>query len=352
MPGNIDMIHHRTATGSHRRRRGIALLLTLFAVAIAATLALSFLSAQSTSLGVARNIQAHPRARYVAESGLELAIAYVRANADWRTTRPNGTWVTDEAFADGTFTLVGVDGEDINHDGIVDGDGNLADDASDPVTVTSTGTVAGTSHVATAVITPNGPGATYDFATNTQGTDVFAYSDASTTMLPADDATPTGPSTVLTSVEYDAIEVDDGAFFNQDTSSVNEYARHRFEFHISEDPANVSQIDVTWSGKGINTNPGRPDGGVIYIWRFTGAGAPAYELLAASADTEAPVTVVGSITTTPTDYVDATGKISVLVISAGRKSGVPFTNVFYTDYVSVSISTGSAAGTYSVRWQG
>ncbi len=132
----------------------MALLLALFAVAISATLALSFLSAQSTSLGIARNIQNHSPARYIAESGLALAIAYVRADADWRTDQSHGTWVTDEPFGAGTFTIVGEDGEDIDGDGVVDGDGDLADDATDLVTVTVTGMVNGASHIVRAVLTP------------------------------------------------------------------------------------------------------------------------------------------------------------------------------------------------------
>jgi len=326
------------------------LLLTLFAVAIAATLALSFLGAQSTSIGVARNLQNHPRARYVAESGLELAIAYIRANADWRTSRPDGTWVTNEPFADGTFTIVGQDGEDTNGDGLVDGDGDLTDDTSDPVTIRVTGMVNATSHVVLAVLTPGGTGATYDFATHTQGADVFAYSDASTTMLPTDDVTPSGPSAALSSPEYDTIESDDGTFFDHAATAMNEYPRHRFEFLITEAGASVNRIDVTWSGKGINTNAARHDGAAIYIWRYTGAGAPAYQLLVAGADTETAVTLTGSITSSAADYIDAAGKISVLTVSAGKMSGVPFTDVLYTDYVSLSIGTGSGSDGFTVRW--
>ena len=99
-----------------KRRRGVALLLALIAVAIAATLAYSFLAAQSTSIGIARNIEGHRKARYVAESGLELAIAYVRSNENWRTDQTNGAWVTDEPFAEGTFTIRGEDGVDTDGD--------------------------------------------------------------------------------------------------------------------------------------------------------------------------------------------------------------------------------------------
>ena len=132
----------------------MALLLVLIAVAISATLALSFLSAQSTSVGIARNLQNHARARHVAESGLGLAVAYVRADDDWRTEQSDGTWVTDEAFGDGTFTIVGEDGTDLDGDGVVDGDGDLADDPTESATLTVTGRVGGATHAVRAVIRP------------------------------------------------------------------------------------------------------------------------------------------------------------------------------------------------------
>ena len=54
-----------------RRRRGVALILVLMAVVVTATIALSYVATQGTSISVARNITEHSRARYVAESGLE-----------------------------------------------------------------------------------------------------------------------------------------------------------------------------------------------------------------------------------------------------------------------------------------
>jgi hypothetical protein len=148
----------RPSLKPNRRRRSVALILVLIAVTISATLALAFVSAQSTSIGIARNIQNHPQARYVAESGLELAIAYMRANTDWRTVQSEGAWVTDEPFEGGTFTVVGEDGVDVDGDGIItvpgEGDGDLADDNSERLTLTVTGRAGGASQVVHAVITP------------------------------------------------------------------------------------------------------------------------------------------------------------------------------------------------------
>ncbi|MCK4660672.1 MAG: hypothetical protein KAV82_14215 [Phycisphaerae bacterium] len=135
-------------------RRGVALLLVLIAVAIAVTLACSFLAAQSTTIGICGNLENHSNARHVAESGLELAIAYVRSDNDWRSLQSHGAWVTGEPFGEGTFTIVGEDGVDTDGDGAADGDGDLADDPDDPLTLTVTGKVNGASHVVRAVVTP------------------------------------------------------------------------------------------------------------------------------------------------------------------------------------------------------
>jgi len=143
---------------SNPTKRGAALLLALLAVAVAVTLAVTFLGAQSTSVGIARNIQDHAKARHVAESGLELAVAHIRSNDNWRSDRPNGTWVTDEAFGPGTFTIAGQDGVDADGDGAItvpaEGDGDLTDDPAELVTLSATGKVGGTTHVVRAVIRP------------------------------------------------------------------------------------------------------------------------------------------------------------------------------------------------------
>lgn len=131
-------------------------MLALIVVIVSATLAYSYLGAQSTSIGIARNVNRQCRARYIAETGLELALAYVESASDWRTEQSDGTWVVNEPFGGGTFTITGEDGEDTNGDGIVDGDDDLADDSSDLLTLTVTGSFGDNSHVVRAVVTPSG----------------------------------------------------------------------------------------------------------------------------------------------------------------------------------------------------
>lgn len=136
------------------RERGVAMLLVLIAVAMATVLSMSFLSSQTTSLGVSQNIQGHAQARSVAESALVVAINYVQSDADWRTDKSEGQWVTSASFNGGTFDLYAYDGLDTDGDGVVDDtDGDLADDDSDPVTLKVVGEVDGVTHTVFAVVT-------------------------------------------------------------------------------------------------------------------------------------------------------------------------------------------------------
>ena len=161
-------------------------MLVLIAVIVSATLASSYVSVQGTSIQIARNVQRHAKARYIAETGLELAIAYVQATSSWRDDQSHGTWVADEAFGGGTFTIVGEDGEDTDGDGDVDGDGDLADDASDLLTLTVTGKVTGASHIARVVIRPvSGDGVTCEN---------FAEAKASSNTTSITLSTPSGTS--------------------------------------------------------------------------------------------------------------------------------------------------------------
>lgn len=140
------------------KRRGVALVLVLMATLIATILAYTFVTAQSTVQGVSRNVENGSQARGVAESGLRLTVAYLNANSDWRTVKTPGTWVANQTLGSGTFTVVGEDGEDLNGDGLIsqpaEGDGDLADDSSDVLSLTVTGRASGASHITRAVLTP------------------------------------------------------------------------------------------------------------------------------------------------------------------------------------------------------
>lgn len=136
------------------RRRGVALMMALIAVTIATVVAYTFLATQSTSIGIARNTAGGSRARFVAESGLELTLTLITADSTWRTSKTAGVWVTNQAFGPGTFTVRVDDGIDTDGDGTIEGDGDLANSDGDPVTITVAGTVNGSVHQVRATVTP------------------------------------------------------------------------------------------------------------------------------------------------------------------------------------------------------
>ena len=68
-------------------------------------------------------------ARACAVSAVELGRLYVKQDSNWRTTRPNGTWVQDEPLGAGRFTLQGIDPQD----------GLLSDSIYEPVVLTGMG---------------------------------------------------------------------------------------------------------------------------------------------------------------------------------------------------------------------
>ena len=134
--------------------RGVALMLTLFAIAAAVILSCGFLAAQSTTSGIARNVDGRNEARAIAESVLNLTTRYMQSDATWRTTKPHGTWLTDIPLLGGTFSLSCEDGVYDPATETVDGDGDLTDSASEKVTVTVTSTYQGASYLLRAVVTP------------------------------------------------------------------------------------------------------------------------------------------------------------------------------------------------------
>lgn len=131
-----------------RRRRGVALMLAMVAVTIVMVLTMGFALSQQTAINVSRNIQYHANARFIAESGLQMALDRVTSDPNWRTTYTNGVWVNGVSFGGGTLTIRGEDGTYSAATGAVTGDANLANSSSDPLTLTATGTYKGVTHTA------------------------------------------------------------------------------------------------------------------------------------------------------------------------------------------------------------
>ncbi len=140
------MVRRSSPNRFMHRERGIALVLVMGAVATVMVLALGFLGGATTTTPIAENIRKVGKARFLAETGMEMAVEYIRATSDWRTQMSNGLWAT-HTTADGNFTITGVDGDESG------GDGDLADDTSDTVLITVTATVDGVTHTVRAVVT-------------------------------------------------------------------------------------------------------------------------------------------------------------------------------------------------------
>lgn len=189
------------------------------------------------------------------------------------------------------------------------------------------------------VVAPTNTQTTYDYASRTQGTNIFAYQGEST--FPTDSAT---PSSVLSSGEYDNIESDNGSFHMFAASSNGKYALMRFVIVIDESESTVASIVVTWNGKGINGKDGKEDGATLYIWNYAGL---TYQQLQKSANTEAEVVLTGTVSSQVPNYIGGAGQntITLLVASNEQRTSGKI-NELYTDYIKVEVSAQSSAGIY------
>lgn len=119
------------------------MLLVIAMVAMATVLGMAFLSAQTTTTGVTRNLEDQAVARQIAESGLLVMKQRILASTDWRQGRTQGAWVTNQAFGAGTFSVE-----------IMDEDGNPADGVGDAFTLTVVGRYRDVTHVVKAHVQP------------------------------------------------------------------------------------------------------------------------------------------------------------------------------------------------------
>jgi hypothetical protein len=136
------------------RRWGVAMILVIIALAVATALSSAYLLTQGMSAQVSENVASLARARMIAESGLGMAVSYVRSDPEWRTDKSEGLWIDQHPFAGGTFSILGEDGEDTDGDGAVEGDGDLADDDMDMLTLTAVGKYRGCSHTVQIAVPP------------------------------------------------------------------------------------------------------------------------------------------------------------------------------------------------------
>ena len=140
------------------KRRGVALLLVMVGLVVCTLLTAGFLSTQGTSIAIARNERDAEHCRMLAQAGIDLCFAQIRAldsartTADqpgWREKMSPGTWLSNFAIGNGTVTVAA------HSAGSTD---SFTADYHEPVVLTSTGFANNRQFTLTATISPTGGG--------------------------------------------------------------------------------------------------------------------------------------------------------------------------------------------------
>ncbi|MBP7052647.1 MAG: type II secretion system protein [Phycisphaerae bacterium] len=179
--------------------------------------------------------------------------------------------------------------------------------------------------------------ATYSFATSRAGVDSFAFVDQGKPQVPAESGV---PAVILDSGDCAAISADDELSCAVDVSDESCYAQFRAAFQIDEAPANLASLVVTWIGRGVNAHSSRTDGATLYLWNYNSS---RYDLVQASQDTDAEITLTGSGGAGASAYVGDDATVVVLVVSSDKKTGKKASTLF-TDYVKVEVSVSPQGG--------
>jgi cytoskeletal protein CcmA (bactofilin family) len=125
------------------RRAGSIYLHVLASSLLLTILGLASLAAVRLQMQSSRLTADYATARACATSALELGLLYVKQDANWRTTRPNGTWLPDQVLGAGHFTLQGIDPKD----------NILSNSPYEPVVLTGVGTKGIARHKAQVTLT-------------------------------------------------------------------------------------------------------------------------------------------------------------------------------------------------------
>ncbi|MDP7006248.1 MAG: hypothetical protein QF718_08580 [Phycisphaerales bacterium] len=93
------------------KRRGIAMMLVLVAILVTGGMAVAYFGSRDNSIAISSNVEQSIRARTIAESGLDLAVAILETNTDWRTNHIDGVILNDYQVGDGSITITVMDSE-------------------------------------------------------------------------------------------------------------------------------------------------------------------------------------------------------------------------------------------------
>ena len=106
-----NQTQHPVYANPANQRRGIALMLVMVAILVTGGMALAYFGSRDNSIAISSNIEASTRARAVAESGLDLAIAILETDSDWRINHIEGVLLSDFVIVGGTITLTLMDSD-------------------------------------------------------------------------------------------------------------------------------------------------------------------------------------------------------------------------------------------------
>ena len=151
MQHTLFALPHRLLRRLLARPRGMALLLVMIGMVVCTILTAGFLATQGTAIGIARNERDAVKCHGIAQTGIDMCYWLIKNKPDWRTTMTPGYWLSNAAIGDGTVTV-----------NVTDNSGSFADDTSQPITLTSTGTFDNRTFTLTASIRPTGGGTVFN----------------------------------------------------------------------------------------------------------------------------------------------------------------------------------------------
>ena len=153
------------------------MMLVIFTSTIVFTLMIGFCYANAMNVTVASNIKDRGQARMIAESGVQMALAALINDTNWRANRTPGNWVNDASYGGGNLTITAQAGQDTNGDGVVEGSGSFIGSADQPVTLTGTARFGRAVAKVQAVLQPQavGMGATASLNLTVNGGTVDSY---------------------------------------------------------------------------------------------------------------------------------------------------------------------------------
>ena len=129
----------------HHNRRGTVYILVLGTAMIVTTIGMSALLIMRVHTRIAEASLDEVKARFYAQSAVDVATFWIAADADWRPTYTNDTWTPYDTAGELKFRLKFVDEQD----------GDLADDVYQPVRVYAEAKVKAAVRIYAVVVEPD-----------------------------------------------------------------------------------------------------------------------------------------------------------------------------------------------------